>query len=86
MSNLKFDRALFWDIDPEALDLGKHSRFIIERVLKKGSLKDWLYLKKIYSLDRIKIESVNIRSLDKKTLYFLSNYFGIDKTQFRCYN
>ncbi len=47
MNNLKFDRALFWDIDPETLDLGKHSRFIIERVLKKGSLEDWLYLKKM---------------------------------------
>ncbi len=47
MNNLKFDRALFWDIDPETLDLEKHSRFIIERVLKKGSLEDWLYLKKM---------------------------------------
>ena len=86
MSKLRFDRALFWDIDPKTLDVSAHSRFIIERVLKKGSLEDWLYLKKIYSLDQIEKESVNIRSLDIKTLYFLSNYFDIDLKQFRCYN
>ena len=86
MSKLKFDNALFWDIDPDTLDIDKHSRFIIERVLKKGSLDDWLYLKRIYSLDKIEKESLNLRSLDRKTLHFLSNYFGVDKTQFRCYN
>ena len=86
MNNLRFDRALFWDIDPKTLDLKKHARFIIERVLKKGSLEDWFYLKSIYRLDQIKKESLNIRSLDKRTLYFLSNYFNVDIEQFRCYN
>jgi hypothetical protein len=86
MSDLKFDRALFWDIDPETLDVNEHARFIIERVLKKGSLEDWFYLKSIYRLDQIKKESLNIRSLDKRTLYFLSNYFNVNVKHFRCYN
>jgi hypothetical protein len=86
MSSINFDRALFWDIDPDTLNFKKHSRFIIERVLKKGSLEDWMNLKEYYSLNKIKEESLQIRSLDKKTLYFLSNYFGVDKTQFRCYS
>jgi len=85
MRNLEFDRALFWDIDPMNLDIDKHSRFIIERVLNKGGLEDWYTLKKIYNLSIIRDESVNIRTLDKKTLSFLSNYFGVDKKQFRCY-
>ena len=84
MPDLDFDRALFWDIDPMKLDVGKHSRFIIERVLKKGGLDDWYTLKKIYTLSIIRDESFNIRTLDKKTLSFLSNYFGVDKKQFRC--
>lgn len=86
MNNLNFDRALFWDIDPNTLDVEKHSRFIIERVLKKGNLEDWLYLKSIFTLEKIAKESKQIRSLDKKTLHFLSNYFGVDKTDFRCYS
>lgn len=86
MYNLEFDRALFWDIDPETLDIKKHAGFVIQRVLKKGSLDDWLTIKEIYGLDQIKKESLSIRSLDKKTLSFLSNYFDVEKTEFRCYN
>lgn len=85
MNKLYFDKALFWDIDLNNLDIKKHSKFIIERVIKRGSLEDWFYLKKIYSLDIIEKESLHIRSLDKKTLHFLSNYFGVDKSKFRCY-
>lgn len=86
MGYLNFELGLFWDIDVEKLDLKVHSRYIIERVLKYGSLNDWLNLKKIYSLDKIKEESLQIRSLDEKTLNFLSTYFDIDKSLFRCYN
>lgn len=86
MIDSNFESALFWDIDPKYLDLNKHSRFIIERVLSKGSFHDWAYIKKIYGLDKIKKESLQMRSLDKRTIVFLSNYFGIDKTQFRCYS
>lgn len=86
MRILKFNSALFWDIDPETLDVNKHARFIIERVLKKGNFDDWVYLKNIYTLNHIKKEVLSIRSLDTKTLHFLSHYFGVDKIQFRCYN
>ncbi len=86
MGSLKFDSAIFWDIDPKTLDIDKHARFIIERVVKKGSLEDWQYLKKLYSLTKIKEEAIQIRSLDNRTLAFLSNYFGEDKINFRCYN
>ena len=85
MDNLKFDKALFWDIDSDTLDIKKHSKYIIERVIKRGSLEDWFYLKKIYTRNKILNESLHIRSLDKKSLYFLSNYFGVDKAKFRCY-
>ncbi len=85
MRSLKFDSALFWDIDQKTLDINKHARFIIERVLKKGDLDDWHYLRKLYSLTKIKEESIQIRSLDNRTLAFLSNYFGEDKINFRCY-
>lgn len=86
MGYLNFEPGLFWDIDTEKLNLTVHSRYIIERVLKYGSLNDWLNLKKIYSLDKIKEESLQIRSLDDKTLNFLSTYFNIDKSLFRCSN
>ncbi len=79
------NKNLFWDIDINDLNLDKHVRFIIERVLTKGDLNDWFELKKTYSLNRIKQEVIQIRYLDKKTLNLLSLFFHIPKEDFRCY-
>ena len=76
---------LFWDIDLNSLDFIKNARFIIHRVIQKGSIKDWITIKQFYGLDFIKDEILLIRDLDSKTLNFFSTYFGINKTNFRCF-
>ena len=86
MKGEMLNKNLFWDIDVNTLDYDKHSRFIIERVLLKGDLPDWFELKKIYGIERIKKEILQVRYLDKKTLSFLSLIFCIPKEKFRCYN
>ncbi len=76
---------LFWDIDVETLDYDENARFVIQRVIQRGSLDDWATLKEYYGLDLIKNEIILMRDLDQKTLNFFSLYFGIDKKNFRCY-
>ena len=75
---------LFWDIDLSSLDFKKNARFVIQRVIQKGSLNDWISIKEFYGIDFIKQEILMIRDLDLKTLQFFSTYFGIDKNNFRC--
>jgi hypothetical protein len=82
----KFNKALFWNTKLENIDLEKHARFVIERVLTRGLLSDWKVMKAYYGYDKIKSEVVNIRSMDKITLNFCSQYFNIPKTDFRYYN
>lgn len=79
-------KNLFWDVDFNSIDLEKHARFVIGRVLTKGNLNDWFEIKKIYGLNRIKKEIVQLRYLDKKTLNLVSLIFDIPKERFRCYN
>ncbi len=86
MKGEMLNKNLFWDIDVKTLDYDEHSRFIIERVLLKGDLPDWFELKKIYGIERIKKEILQVRYLDRKTLSFLSLIFYIPKEKFRCYN
>jgi len=77
---------LFWDTDVKSIDYDKNARFIIQRVIQRGSLENWVYIKKHYGLDFIKKEILLMRDLDPKTLNFFSIYFGIERKYFRCYS
>jgi hypothetical protein len=83
---MKLGNHLFWDTDPAKVDPEKHARKIIERVVTRGRLEDWFMIRSYYGLDRIKQEALQIRSLDDKTLVFLSTVLKIPKTEFRCYS
>lgn len=76
---------LFWDTDINSIDLEDNARFVIQRVITKGSISDWIKIKDYYGIDSIKDEILKIRSLDSKTFNFFSTYFNIDKALFRCY-
>jgi hypothetical protein len=32
---------LFWDVDPERLDLERHRSYVVARVLEHGTIEDW---------------------------------------------
>lgn len=71
-------KTLFWDTDTNNIDLSKHKRYIIERILKFGDLTDYSWLKGTYSVDDIKEILKRERSeLDKKSLNFWSIFYDI---------
>ncbi len=78
-------KSLFWDVDVQSIDFNKHKRFIIGRVLMRGSFDDFLNILDYYGEDVIKEEVKQMRYLDKKTLRFCSFYFHIPLENFRCY-
>ena len=47
-------RRLFWDTDPDKLDLERHTRYIITRGLEKGDLEDWNWLRWTYGEKRLR--------------------------------
>jgi hypothetical protein len=81
----KFSINLFWDINPEKLDMERNKRFIIQRVLEYGKLSDWQFIKNHYGVDVIGQEMTQVRNLDAVTLSFISKLAGINKNKFRCY-
>jgi len=58
----KFRKSLFWDTRIELLDIKKHQRSIIQRVLERGNREEIRLLIKIYSLSEIKTEILNIEN------------------------
>jgi len=51
---MTFNVALFWDVDVTCLDMVAHARFIIERVVTRGTLDDWKLLLDLYGKEKIK--------------------------------
>lgn len=45
---------LFWDMDPEQLDVKIHASSIIERVLNDGTLSDWRWLVSVYGVQTLR--------------------------------
>jgi len=79
-----FSSGLFWDINPETLDCDKHINYIVRRVLEVGTLADWNLLCQQLSLPGIVKIAQKLRSIDKKSLNFLSVVSRIPQEQFRC--
>ncbi|TAK35719.1 MAG: hypothetical protein EPO28_14315 [Saprospiraceae bacterium] len=82
---MQLSKVIFWDTDYSRIDWEKKARYVIARVLMYGTVSDWNVIKAFYGLERIKEEMLKERSLDKKTLSFLSCIFELPKEKFRCY-
>ena len=51
---MKFRQALFWDINPNKIDIKKNARYIIERILELGQPDDVAWMFRQYSKSDIK--------------------------------
>lgn len=78
-------KHLFWDIDKSSFDIQKHRRWLIERVIGYGGLNDWRFIRSFYGNDILREEVVQIRTMKKKDLNFVSKMLQIPITNFRCY-
>ncbi len=78
--------SLFWDTDRQNLEPKRHSAYIIERVLSRGTWQDFLLIREFYGKASIKRAVKKLRYLDSRVLHFCSIYFQIPLTNFRCYS
>ncbi len=84
--DLQFLKPVLWDVDLGSIDLARHRKFIIERVLKFGVPADVCWLLSMYSSSEI-IEVVKTsRNLDRKTANFWAVHFAIPFEEVRCLN
>ena len=64
---MKLRRSLFWDVDPKTIDLEKHARYVIERVLDFGTDKEARWVYRLYPHSRIREVIDNPRMLSPRT-------------------
>lgn len=80
-----FSPHLFWDVDRNKLDWEKNKSQIVMRVMEYGLMNDWLLIQQQYGLGQIGAICKELRSLDDRSLGFISTLTGIPKESFRCY-
>jgi len=51
---MKFRQTLFWDVNPKKIDVKRHARYIIERVLELGEPGEVSWLFRQYPKKEIK--------------------------------
>jgi len=74
-------KTLFWDTDINNLDIIKHKRHIIERILQFGDMDDYNWMRETYSKDEIKNVILEERSpLNSRSINFWCRGFGIDQS------
>lgn len=77
-----FNPLLFWDAGE--VDIRKHKRYIIERVINFGDEKDIKELRRLYSDSEI-ISTIKIsKNIKKKAANFWAIYFNIPVEEIRC--
>jgi hypothetical protein len=76
---------LFWDVDRDRIDPETHARFLISRIMDRGTREDvraaWSY----YGGECIREALVEAPSLGSKTISFFANQFALPKEAFRAY-
>jgi hypothetical protein len=58
-------RRLFWDVDPDTVDLRLHAGYVMERVMSRGTWEAMRWLKSMYS--REQLADFLLRSGDRLT-------------------
>jgi hypothetical protein len=79
-------QRLFWDVDSKTIDDREHCRYVIQRVLERGSIEDIKATIAHYTMPVMIAEAQQIRSLDPVTLAFAACLGNVNEDTFRCYS
>lgn len=80
-----FSPHLFWDVKQGTLDLSKNQQLITERIIQRGSRKDWQLMERTYPREQIIAQVKQIDWLSEKDMAYVHVYFGIPYNEMRCY-
>ena len=81
----QFSNHLLWDIDKAKFNPDKSKRWLFQRVLEYGLLKDWKLIANHYGIDEIASELKEARSLEPRSLSFIALLSKTPITEFKCY-
>ena len=76
---------LFWDVDVSKVRPGANKKMIIERVITRGTLFEFMELQRFYTKKEIKETVLNCKSFSLLQIGFLSDFYQVPKKDFKGY-
>ncbi|MDP2385524.1 MAG: hypothetical protein Q8M29_04075 [Bacteroidota bacterium] len=80
-----FNKAIFWDIDFENLDLDKYANWVIERVMDRGDVEDIRQCRRYYGDEKVKSALLNAKHISLNRIYLAAAIIDQPITNFKCY-
>lgn len=79
-SDLKW---LFWDTAGR-VDLRRHKKYVIERVLEYGNEEAYRWMFKTFPRDDIVLVVKTSNRISRRTAAMMANFYGLPKEEVRC--
>ncbi len=75
----------FWDVDMDSIDYDKNARFVVEKVIDRGTHQDFLSILKFYG--KVKVGKLAQRAnwLSDISINFCCKLFDLQPQDFKCY-
>jgi len=78
-------RQAFWDVDMEKIDYEKNARFVVEKVIDRGTHKDFLNILNFYGFRKVKELALQANWLSDVSINFCCTLFDVNPNDFKCY-
>ena len=85
MSRNDFSENLFWDADPSDLDFDRNRRYVVQRVLERGTVDDLGKVFRLYGMNGVVETAKTLRTLEPRALALVACIANEPKENFRCY-
>lgn len=75
----------FWDVDMNSIDYTKNARFVVEKIIERGTHKDFMSILQFYGFEEVKKLSQKALYLSDVSLNFCCKLFNLQPSDFKCY-
>ena len=85
MNAPKLSKQAFWDTNMASIDYRKNARFVVEKVVERGSHDDFINLLNFYGFEEMKHLVLKANWLSDMSINFCCTLFEVKPTDFKCY-
>lgn len=78
-------KHLLWDYKADDFDYNKGKAIVVERVVQRGNMDDWLTIFNLYGYDEVREQIKRIPYLNDKDMNFVHHVFDIPLNELKCY-